>query len=251
MAAPIADVSTPRRVFFLDNICAICSFAFVRKDINSKGEETIIKNTNQKLKLSLERTKNIQRVVVDFDVETSLQRSDAGICITCYRQVEKFIRLSSEITNIRESLNSKKAQTFSSNALCIPSPSRPTFRTKRLLRSPISDQPNKVATSQLGLHVPQLAVTKVVTATLQPFSDIVSNSMVPRPILPRPEVTVPGHRPDVENVPPKQTRRSLSTEFREVESSDVSSQTQVEVHCLYVQILCIKFVSENHKGTCI
>lgn len=131
MAKPL----TPRRVYFNGNICIICGFCFVSKETDETGNITIKKYTNMKLKLSKERLQNIDIVI------GSIENSDIeknGVCIKCYRAVEKVIKLRNEV----KSLTDKMKESSERVSLTLPSPRRGASE-KRLLRSPVSLQSTK------------------------------------------------------------------------------------------------------------
>ena len=124
-----ASPGTPIRVICSDNICIVCGFCFV-----STNDGGVIKNTDRKLRLTEERVMNIKRVVdIDIDIDSTKFTSSSGICIKCYRKVEKHYKLSSELKEIKESLQLNILKTISNK------------QKKRLLRSPVSDQPQKAS----------------------------------------------------------------------------------------------------------
>lgn len=68
------------------------------------------KYLNKKLKLNKDRIENIRQVVYCF--ETEVTSSNNGVCIKCYRTIEKVIQMQSDMVKIKSDINSAR------NAVC-------------------------------------------------------------------------------------------------------------------------------------
>lgn len=86
----MAEPLSPRRVYFNGNICIICGFCFVPKE--------------SELKLSKERLQNID-IVIGSIVNSDIEKN--GVCIKCYRAVEKVIKLRNEVKSLTEKVVSE------------------------------------------------------------------------------------------------------------------------------------------------
>ncbi|XP_048769518.2 uncharacterized protein LOC125675769 isoform X2 [Ostrea edulis] len=123
MAAAIpASPSTPRRIYSLCNICCLCGFSFLIKEVDRNGTVTWKKLSKLKLRLTDEKRDTIQKII-------EMPPHSEGVCVKCFAKVEKIIKYKKEIDNIisvfRESRRRFKAKTPSSST-----------RKKRVLRSP-------------------------------------------------------------------------------------------------------------------
>ncbi|CAC5383779.1 unnamed protein product [Mytilus coruscus] len=98
--------ATPRRVYYLSNICVICGFSFIQTDITPSGHKVEKRLTNKKLKLSKERVDNIRKVIEVFEHEHGQIN---GICITCYRHIEKVLKLQEELGSLQKELNDTRS----------------------------------------------------------------------------------------------------------------------------------------------
>lgn len=94
----MAEPLTPRRVYFNGSICitCICGFCFVSTETDETGNITIKKYTNMKFKLSKERLQNIDIVIGTIE-NSDIEKNGYGVCIKCYRAVEKVIKLRNEV----------------------------------------------------------------------------------------------------------------------------------------------------------
>ncbi|XP_052073799.1 uncharacterized protein LOC127711731 [Mytilus californianus] len=92
MAAPIVEslsILTP----FVENRCIICGFTFIQKETTSDGLVITNKFTHRKLKLTTERLREIEKVVGNLQKK---KKDDNGVCLKCYRAVERVLRLEKE-----------------------------------------------------------------------------------------------------------------------------------------------------------
>lgn len=74
------------------------------KESDETGNITIKKYTNMKLKLSKERLQNID-IVIGSIVNSDIEKN--GVCIKCYRAVEKVIKLRNEVKSLTEKVVSE------------------------------------------------------------------------------------------------------------------------------------------------
>lgn len=77
---------------------------FVPKESDETENITIKKYTNMKLKLSKERLQNID-IVIGSIVNSDIEKN--GVCIKCYRAVEKVIKLRNEVKSLTEKVVSE------------------------------------------------------------------------------------------------------------------------------------------------
>ncbi|XP_063396369.1 uncharacterized protein LOC134680974 isoform X2 [Mytilus trossulus] len=86
---------------FVENICVICGFVFVQKETKSDGFVITNKFLHRKLKLTTERFCEIEKVVGNLQRK---KKDDNGVCINCYRAVERVLRLEKEAKKTRARL---------------------------------------------------------------------------------------------------------------------------------------------------
>ncbi|XP_062614471.1 uncharacterized protein LOC134276211 [Saccostrea cucullata] len=122
-AAIVSSPRTPQRVYSLTNICCLCGFSFVVKEIDKEGNVQFKKLFRLKLKMTDEKRNVIQQVI-------PISSSAEGVCVKCFGKIEKIIKYRREIDGIishfEESMRRYKLKTTP----------RSTARKKRLLRSP-------------------------------------------------------------------------------------------------------------------
>lgn len=135
MAAAIPK--TPQKIYSTSNVCSLCGFSFVIKEIDKEGNIQIKKLVKLKLRLTEEKQTAIREVT-----QTDLPPNAEGVCTRCYAKVEKVLRYKKEIRDILENfqLNMKR------NMAKTPGSST---RKKRLRSSP---KPNeKVSISKANI----------------------------------------------------------------------------------------------------
>lgn len=216
--------ATPRRVYYLSNICVICGFSFVQTDITPSGHKVEKKLTNHKLKLTRERVDNIKKVIEVFEHE---HEQVNGVCKKCYRHIEKVLKLQEDLGSLQKDLNDTRSgvrMTYNLTCSKTKSESKRQSYEKRLLRSPLSQQPSK----QQRTDFPT-AVSVVTMMTLPTFPQILSGRQTDHTV--------------AEIVPtPKKTRRSLSftsppkttasQEEQKHEQSSLVGEVEVQMYML-------------------
>lgn len=86
----MAESITPRKHFFLGDMCIVCGFSFVLIEKTSDGKENINKFYNNKLRLNKDRVSCIKKVTeTSIDVDNC---SNAGVCRKCYRTIETILK---------------------------------------------------------------------------------------------------------------------------------------------------------------
>ncbi|CAC5384735.1 unnamed protein product [Mytilus coruscus] len=68
-------------------------FSFIQKETTSDGVVITNKSTHRKLKLTTERLREIEKVVGNLQKK---KKDDNGVCLKCYRAVERVLRLEKE-----------------------------------------------------------------------------------------------------------------------------------------------------------
>ena len=76
---------TPRKLYFLKDVCAICGFSFIQKQKMSDRSEKLMKHSNKKLSLTEDKLKLVADVLKDNFSELDLTVSQHSICVTCFR----------------------------------------------------------------------------------------------------------------------------------------------------------------------
>lgn len=125
-AAIVSSPRTPKRVYSLTDICCLCGFSFVVKEIDREGNVQVKKLFRLKLKVTEEKRNIIQEVM-------SIHSSAEGVCVKCFSKVEKIFKYRREIavmvSQFEESI--RRWRKFKLKA----TPESST-RKKRALRSP-------------------------------------------------------------------------------------------------------------------
>ncbi|CAC5374739.1 unnamed protein product [Mytilus coruscus] len=180
MAAHRVETLTPKRVYFVDNLCIICEFSYIQKETTSGGvtiyvsfvgfsyiqkettsEGVVITNkfTSKKLKLTTERSHTIEKEVAKLQRKTV---DDKGVCEKCFRTVERVLRLEKEVEETKNRLLKSKERVELS--------SRQSDNVqKRLLRSHFSNQAEKNTRSNKSCNV---TCNNYVPVKLIPFTEI-------------------------------------------------------------------------------
>lgn len=104
MAAPM----TPIKINNLSNVCVVCWFCFVNKKLDTEGILTVEHFfLDKKLKLTHERIYiYILRNVCDTKGDLCFP-TDSGECQTCFRNLEKVLKLDNNAKCLRENFRSK------------------------------------------------------------------------------------------------------------------------------------------------
>ncbi|XP_048749207.2 uncharacterized protein LOC125661274 isoform X2 [Ostrea edulis] len=131
MAAAMSK--TPQKIYFNDNECIICGFRFVETVEDSDGTQRCVKHFNKKLKLTTDRVKSIE---VCIDEVITINDQTQGVCVPCYRSVERLQNLMSTVESLKLKITSNYKNTTKQMSLLVPSPSRRLITTKRLVNSP-------------------------------------------------------------------------------------------------------------------
>lgn len=116
---------TPRKVYSSTNICCLCGFSFIVKEIDENGKSTVKKFSKLKLRLSEEKRAAISQV-------TTIPDNTDGVCTKCFSKVEKVIKYRKEISAIISQFEENMKRNMSKT---------PGSRKKRLLRSPQATVP--------------------------------------------------------------------------------------------------------------
>jgi hypothetical protein len=86
MQSAVSD--TPKKKYVRSNICVLCGLSFIQTEISPEGVEIYCKQLMKtKLRLSHERVVMIQRVIEQFVLPED--GTTDGVCIKCYRHVER------------------------------------------------------------------------------------------------------------------------------------------------------------------
>lgn len=122
-AAIVSSPRTPKRVYSLTDICCLCGFSFVVKEIDREGNVQVKKLFRLKLKVTEEKRNIIQEVM-------SIHSSAEGVCVKCFSKVEKIFKYRREIavmvSQFEESMRKFKLKATPGSST----------RKKRALRSP-------------------------------------------------------------------------------------------------------------------
>lgn len=169
MAAPSESLPTPKKTYFLGNICILCGFSFVQMIKQSDGTEFTKKFLDRKLKLTAERKFNIEQVT-EMNIS---EEEGCGVCQKCYRSVEKVIKSEREIKELKGKIKETAKTVASTLLLNLPSPRRKSI-TKRMLRSPVVQQPMKKTAN------PILPIVCVNPVKIPLFTDITNIHMKPK-----------------------------------------------------------------------
>lgn len=110
MAAPM----TPIKINNLSNVCVVCWFCFVNKKLDKEGILTVehffkIKSLNLHTKESIYIY--ILRNVCDTKGDLCFP-TDSGVCQTCFRNLEKVLKLDNNAKCPRETSRSKLQSTM-------------------------------------------------------------------------------------------------------------------------------------------
>ena len=111
---------TPQRIYSVNDVCCLCCFSFVVKEIDERGNSVVKKLHKLKLKLTDEKKTIVSQVV-------ELPPQATGICVRCFAKVEKVIKYRNEIDNIISSFEESRRRLLSKS---------PRSVKKRGLRSP-------------------------------------------------------------------------------------------------------------------
>lgn len=129
----MAESITPRKHFFLGDMCIVCGFSFVLIEKTSDGKENINKFYNNKLRLNKDRVSCIKKVTeTSIDVDNC---SNAGVCRKCYRTIETILKTDEKNNDAKQKIKDSVDRVYRTQILSLPSPRRKII-TKRLLRSP-------------------------------------------------------------------------------------------------------------------
>lgn len=129
----MAESITPRKHFFLGDMCIVCGFSFVLIEKTSDGKENINKFYNNKLRLNKDRVSCIKKVTeTSIDVDNC---SNAGVCRKCYRTIETILKTDEKNNDAKQKIKDSVDRVHRTQILSLPSPRRKII-TKRLLRSP-------------------------------------------------------------------------------------------------------------------
>jgi hypothetical protein len=161
MAAPLAEVSTPKKTYYGGNSCVICGFVFEQHITNSDNSISVVKFTDRKLKLTNERRIKIVNVIGEINVD----EIPAGVCQKCFRTVERVSKNENEILKTKRELKDSYNRTLASRLSSLPS-----GVTKRMLRSPIS-QPPKRNTERYDRSM-LLPINIIQPVRILPFTDL-------------------------------------------------------------------------------
>lgn len=131
------------------------------------------KYLNKKLKLNKDRIENIRQVVYCF--ETEVTSSNNGVCIKCYRTIEKVIQMQSDMVKIKSDINSARNAVCENYKLTCSISAEKRKTEKRLLYSPSLTKPMK----HQKLFSSEVSVVHLVN--LPTFNDIIAKSSSPAP----------------------------------------------------------------------
>ncbi|XP_062615256.1 uncharacterized protein LOC134276988 [Saccostrea cucullata] len=111
MAAAIPHVArTPQKIYSTTNVCCLCGFSFVVKEVDNEGNIQIKKLVKLKLKLTEEKQTAIRDVI-----QTDLPPNAEGVCVRCFGKVEKVLKYQKEIkdilTTFEENMKRNRAKT--------------------------------------------------------------------------------------------------------------------------------------------
>lgn len=96
---------TPIKIYNLSNVCVVCGFCFVNKKLDKEGKLTVENFLDKRLKLTHERI-HILRNVCDTKGDLCFP-TDSGVCQTCFRNLEKVLKLEYNAKCMRENFRSK------------------------------------------------------------------------------------------------------------------------------------------------
>ncbi|XP_052691418.1 uncharacterized protein LOC128169304 [Crassostrea angulata] len=119
----VSSPRTPKRVYSLTDICCLCGFSFVVKEIDREGNVQVKKLFRLKLKVTEEKRNIIQEVM-------SIHSSAEGVCVKCFSKVENIFKYRREIA-VMVSQFEESMRKFKLKA----TPESSTWK-KRALRSP-------------------------------------------------------------------------------------------------------------------
>ena len=77
-------MATPRELYFLKDVCAICGFSFIQKQKMSDQSEKLIKRSNKKMRLTENKLKLVADVLKDDFSKLDLTVGQHSICVTCF-----------------------------------------------------------------------------------------------------------------------------------------------------------------------
>lgn len=135
----IVNPSTPRRIYSQSNICTLCGFLFIRTEIDEHGRVVEKKFLNKKLKLTDERVHKISSVVTDYHEPAD---SSNGVCIKCFRHIEKVLQMQKDISRMQEELNKARYSVRQSYHLTCKKSAKKSAE-KRQLRTQLIHEPTK------------------------------------------------------------------------------------------------------------
>lgn len=185
------------------------------------------KYLNKKLKLNKDRIENIRQVVYCF--ETEVTSSNNGVCIKCYRTIEKVIQMQSDMVKIKSDINSARNAVCENYKLTCSISAEKRKTEKRLLYSPSLTKPMK----HQKLFSSEVSVVHLVN--LQTFNDIIAKSSSPAP----------------PNMPLEKTaRRSLG--FSETRTAKLGKETpQTQGSDLVGEVKDLKFLVDVFNDAAI
>lgn len=169
--------ATPRRLYHASNICILCGFAFIQTEVLASGEQKEIKFLNRKLKITKEKVDTIKLVIDEFSHDLS---SSNGVCKTCFRSVERVLRLENEVKGLQNEIKVSRSAVRRKYQLASPSPGRQVTE-KRLLRSPSTStsEPKKPFSSTI--NVVNLVAIPPLPEASNVESTVTSHSTLPAP----------------------------------------------------------------------
>ena len=94
MAAALPP-KTPQKIYSITNVCCLCGFSFLVKEVDSEGNTVIRKFVKLKLRLNEEKRRAICEVT-----QADLPKNSEGVCIKCFAKVEKVLKYRKEIREI-------------------------------------------------------------------------------------------------------------------------------------------------------
>lgn len=95
----MVEFITPRKHFFLGDMCIVCGFLFVLIEKIFDGKENINKFYNNKLRLNKDRVSCIKKVIeILIDVDNCF---NVGVCCKCYRMIEIILKMDEKNNDVK------------------------------------------------------------------------------------------------------------------------------------------------------
>ncbi|XP_050409179.1 zinc finger protein OZF [Patella vulgata] len=108
MASPVAV--TPKKMYLKNDVCILCGFSFVLREVASYDEFKERKQYENRLPVTCERLEKIKKINLhNFESVTTVEDLyDSGLCSTCLNKVETILKYENDIIQLKLDLTQSR-----------------------------------------------------------------------------------------------------------------------------------------------